>query len=74
LSGWFGSGPVRDVEEPLGQLKKRFRSAQLRAAFGVNRELVLLYWHIGSDILTQQEREGWSTKVIERLTTTLRRV
>ena len=59
--------------ELLGQLKERIRSAQLRAALAVNRELVLLYWQIGRDILTRQEHEGWGTKVIDRLAADLRR-
>jgi predicted nuclease of restriction endonuclease-like (RecB) superfamily len=60
-------------EELLGQLKERIRSAQLRAALAVNRELVVLYWQIGRDILTRQEHEGWGTKVIDRLAGDLRR-
>jgi predicted nuclease of restriction endonuclease-like (RecB) superfamily len=59
--------------ELLGLLKERIRSAQLRAAVAVNRELVLLYWHIGRDILTRQKHEGWGTKVIDRLAADLRR-
>jgi predicted nuclease of restriction endonuclease-like (RecB) superfamily len=38
----------------------------------VNRELVLLYWQIGRDILDRQGREGWGTRVIERLAQDLR--
>jgi DUF1016 N-terminal domain len=33
----------------------------------VSRELVLLYWSIGREILFRQDAEGWGTKVIERL-------
>ena len=54
-------------------LKRRVRSAQVRAALAVNRELVLLYWHIGREILWSQQAEGWGTKVIERLAKDLRR-
>jgi predicted nuclease of restriction endonuclease-like (RecB) superfamily len=60
-------------DELLGEIKERIRSAQLRAALAVTRELVLLYWHIGRDILTRQEQEGWGTKVIDRLAGDLRR-
>ena len=60
-------------EELLGQLKERIRSAQLRASVAVNREMVVLYWQIGRDILTRQEREGWGAKVIDRLVADLRR-
>lgn len=53
--------------ELLESLKERIRSSQVRAALAVSRELVLLYWSIGKDILARQEREGWGTRVIERL-------
>jgi hypothetical protein len=51
----------------LQDLKDRIRMAQLRAALSVNRELVLLYWSVGRDILTWQENEGWGAKIIDRL-------
>ena len=40
---------------------------QLRASLSVNRELVLLYWRIGQDILERQNQAGWGAKVIDRL-------
>lgn len=48
-------------------LKERIRSAQVKAALAVNRELVLLYWQIGQEILQRQQEEGWGAKVIDRL-------
>ena len=54
------------------ELKARIHSAQQRASLSVNRELVLLYWQIGQDILARQNREGWGAKVIERLAQDLR--
>jgi predicted nuclease of restriction endonuclease-like (RecB) superfamily len=56
----------------LAELKTRIHTAQQRAALAVNRELVLLYWQIGRDILARQGREGWGAKVIERLAQDLR--
>lgn len=56
----------------LHDLKERIRNAQVRAVLAVNRELVLLYWQIGRDILTRQQQQGWGAKVIERLSTDLR--
>ncbi|HEX6747961.1 MAG TPA: PDDEXK nuclease domain-containing protein [Longimicrobium sp.] len=65
--------PVPDVyHEFLHALKERIRSAQLRAAVSVNRELVLLYWEIGRDLVERQDREGWGTRVIDRLAADLR--
>jgi len=56
----------------LANLKTRIHHAQHRASLAVNRELVLLYWQIGRDILERQNREGWGAKVIERLSQDLR--
>jgi predicted nuclease of restriction endonuclease-like (RecB) superfamily len=56
----------------LAELKTRIHTAQQRATLAVNRELVLLYWQIGRDILDRQGREGWGAKVIERLAQDLR--
>lgn len=59
--------------EFFADLKARIRSAQVRAALSVNRELVLLYWQIGKSILARQEEEGWGAKVIARLSRDLSR-
>lgn len=56
----------------LQELKSRIHSAQQRATLAVNRELVLLYWQIGRDILARQADQGWGAKVIERLAHDLR--
>ena len=65
--------PVPDgYADWLRDLKNRIHSAQQRAALAVNRELVLLYWQIGRDILARQAAQGWGAKVIERLAHDLR--
>lgn len=51
----------------LEDIKARIRQAQIKAALSVNRELVLLYWRIGIDILKRQDQEGWGARVIDRL-------
>jgi predicted nuclease of restriction endonuclease-like (RecB) superfamily len=56
-----------DYEQLLHALKERIRTAQVRAAIAVNRELVLLYWQIGREILMRQQQQGWGAKVIDRL-------
>lgn len=63
----------RNYAALLAELKERIRSTRLRTALTVNRELILLYWSIGRDILERQRAEGWGTKVIERLAADLRR-
>lgn len=57
----------------LDGLKKRIRSAQVRAALAVNQELILLYWQIGREILAKQQQEGWGSKIVDRLAKDLRR-
>ena len=49
----------------LAELKTRIHKAQQRAARSVNRELVLLYWQIGRDILERQGREGWGAVSVQ---------
>ena len=53
--------------EFLAELKISIRSAQIKAAVSVNRELVLLYWDIGRQIVERQKTEKWGTHVIGRL-------
>lgn len=70
--------PVSLIEPPKGytdwlaQLKTKIQTAQQRAALAVNRELVLLYWQIGTYIINRQAEQGWGAKVIERLAHDLR--
>lgn len=59
--------------ELLEDLKNRIRTSQLRAGLAVNKELVLLYWDIGRQILQRQQHEGWGAKVIDRLAHDLNR-
>jgi predicted nuclease of restriction endonuclease-like (RecB) superfamily len=59
--------------EFLDGLKGRIRAAQIKAALAVNREIVLLYWQIGREILQRQKAQGWGTKVIEQLAKDLKR-
>lgn len=51
----------------LADLKARVRAAQVKAAVAVNRELMLLYWHIGRAISQARQVEGWGANVVERL-------
>ena len=51
----------------LGELKERIRTAQLRASLAVNRELIALYWQIGTGIVDRQKTHRWGNTVIDRL-------
>lgn len=62
-----------NYEHMLAGLKKRITEARFTTALSVNRELILLYWDVGRDILERQSREGWGAKVIDRLAADLAR-
>ncbi|MHC5773302.1 PDDEXK nuclease domain-containing protein [Nostoc sp.] len=68
-----GTSAIVGYEDFLTELKSRISSAQLRAAVAVNKELVLLYWQIGRDILNRQQQQGWGAKVINRLAADLQK-
>ena len=53
-------------------LKKRVAESRYKATLSVNKELVLLYYHIGKQVLKSQEENGWGAKVIEQLSKDLR--
>ena len=63
---------TKDYAEFLQSLKQRISNAQIKAALAVNRELVLLYWQIGSEILERQKAQGWGAKIIEQISEDLR--
>lgn len=65
-AGRVGKTPA-GYAELISTLKERIRSAQIRAGLAANRELVLLYWEIGRQILARQQQEGWGAKVIDHL-------
>ena len=56
-----------DYPSFLSAIKTHVQQAQLKALVAVNRELILLYWHIGRSILERQNREGWGARVIDKL-------
>ena len=62
----------KDYELLLSDLKKRVASSRYTAVLSVNRELTLLYHHIGRVILKAQAKEGWGSKVITQLSKDLR--
>jgi len=57
----------------LEGLKERIRTSRVKAAFAANRELIVLYWHIGRSIVERQRVEGWGKSVVDRLALDLQR-
>ena len=51
----------------LGEIKSRYRSAQIKAAVKVNAEQLLFNWQLGRDLVTRKAEEQWGTGVVEQL-------
>ena len=61
-----------DYNDLLDVLKKKVYAARMRATLAANAELVNLYLEIGHEIGERQERDGWGSGVINRLSKDLR--
>jgi predicted nuclease of restriction endonuclease-like (RecB) superfamily len=58
---------AKEYMELLDGLKENVKNAQIRAALSVNRELVLLYWRIGKNLLESQQNSKWGADIIGHL-------
>ena len=56
----------------LDDLKQRVATARYQAARTLNTGLILLYHHVGKEILKSQQQHGWGAKVIDQLSHDLR--
>ena len=65
-------GTFLSLRCPPGQPARANPQRPGAAMLTVNRELVLLYWQIGREILLQQDAQGWGARVIDRLSQDLR--
>lgn len=57
----------------VNDLKNKILQAQRKAVLSVNTELIRLYWEIGRSILERQDKEGWGSKIIDRLSMDLQK-
>jgi predicted nuclease of restriction endonuclease-like (RecB) superfamily len=53
--------------ELLTAIKARIREAQIKAALSANSAMLMMYWDIGRIIDERQQKEGWGSAVIPRL-------
>jgi predicted nuclease of restriction endonuclease-like (RecB) superfamily len=47
--------------------KREISDDRIRIVFTANQSMILLYWEIGRAILERQQKEGWDSKVIDRM-------
>ncbi|MFT3945596.1 MAG: PDDEXK nuclease domain-containing protein [Agriterribacter sp.] len=53
-------------------IKRKIKSAQLKAAISVNTQLIELYWDLAKDIVNKQQEANWGDNVLEQLSTDLK--
>ncbi|MBN2453623.1 MAG: DUF1016 family protein [Candidatus Omnitrophica bacterium] len=58
---------VTNYKNLLQEVKERIHKAQYDALRAVNKELIALYWDIGSLIMAKQKKYGWGKSVVENL-------
>ncbi|MCF6229734.1 MAG: DUF1016 N-terminal domain-containing protein [Gammaproteobacteria bacterium] len=51
----------------IHNLKSQIQSAQIKAAIAVNRELLQLYWFIGSQIVEKQKNSQWGDGLVKQV-------
>jgi len=64
---------TKDYNSFLSKLKEEIKTSQIKASISVNKEMILLYWRIGKEILSNQEKLGWGAKVIDQLSLDLKK-
>jgi predicted nuclease of restriction endonuclease-like (RecB) superfamily len=57
----------KDYAAFIEEIKQRILTDKLEIVIKANSAMILLYWKIGKSILEKQEKEGWGTKVIDRM-------
>lgn len=61
---WYG--------EMFDNIKKIIANARRKAMWTANKQMMMMYYHIGQNILQRQREEGWGMKVIDRLSADLK--
>ena len=61
-----------DYKSWISDLKRRFKSSQIKAAIKVNSELIKFYWSLGKDIVQKQAESKWGSSFFETLSRDLR--
>ncbi len=54
-------------------IKDEIRNSQIKASIKVNRELLKLYWHIGTDIVNQQKHSKWREGLFRQMSIDLKK-
>ena len=56
-----------DYTKWISDIKKRFRSAQIKTAVKVNSEQLLFNWQLGRDLVVRRAEEKWGNGIVEQV-------
>lgn len=62
----------KDYSAFLAELKHRIKSAQIKAAVSVNRELIELYWELAEKIVEKQKSSQWGDGLLAQMSNDLK--
>ena len=51
----------------LGEIKARYRNAQIKAAVKVNAEQLRFNWQLGRDLVMRKAEEKWGSGIVEQV-------
>ena len=63
---------TKDYMLMFNDIRKDIQTSRVRAALSVNKELTMLYWRIGKEILKRKKDLGWGSEVIKNLSQDLK--
>ena len=62
----------KDYMHFLNDIKKDIQTSRIKAALSINKELVMLYWRIGNEILKRKKEQGWGSEIVKALSQDLK--
>ena len=57
----------QEYSQWLGEIKSRYRSAQIKAAVKVNAEQLRFNWQLGRDLVMRRAEERWGAGIVEQV-------
>jgi predicted nuclease of restriction endonuclease-like (RecB) superfamily len=70
----YNSLDSKEYKKFVLALKERISQARCDAYRAINKELISLYWDIGSAIVDKQKKLGWGDSVVEKVAVDLQRL
>ena len=63
---------VEEYKTWIGEIVRRFKQSQIKAATAVNVEMLKFYWSLGADIVRLEKDQPWGSKFMQRVSADLK--